>query len=107
MPNPDLTTEIRARLVAAGAVGDLPWPSVIYWDSERPEDADLIAHAPYDLSWLLSEVGAMRAVINMLRAEVRDLEAIIGIASAHGNADPKGTVYQGPGLRASLFASKR
>lgn len=90
----DRTAEIRTRLVAACAVGDRSWPAATYWDAERPEDADLIAHAPFDLSWLLEEVDAARERVAILRAEIRDLEGIIGIVSSHGNDDPKWAAYQ-------------
>ena len=89
----DRIAAIRARLDAA-SIDDSDWPSAEYWESERPEDAALIAHAPADLSWLLAEVDAMRVVIGALHAGVRELEAVIGIASAAGNDDPQGTVYQ-------------
>ena len=58
---PDRAADIRARLAAAGENGDLPWPEIDYWDFERPADADLIAHAPDDLAWLLDEVERLEA----------------------------------------------
>jgi len=108
---PDRLAEIRARLAAA-----TPGPWAVHsdptftplravaidgpygWDvvAERisPNDADLMANAPTDLAYLLAEVDGARERIAILRAEVRDLEGIIGIASPHGHADPSGTSYQ-------------
>ena len=86
---PDRLAEIRARLdewrgrTFTGSVADgLDLAARFTEDAER------------DLAYLLAEIDAARERIAILRAEVRDLEGIIGIASPHGHADPAGTSYQ-------------
>lgn len=86
----DRTAEIRARLAARNS----PRLSALVAARISPEDAALMANASADLSWLLAEVDAARERVAILRAEIRDLEGIIGIASPHGNDDPKWAAYQ-------------
>lgn len=76
---------------------DEPFNDFIAKGIRDDETADLIANAPADIEWLLTEVNIMRVVIASMRAEVRELEARIGIAIAHGNDDPAGRAYQDRG----------
>ena len=71
----DRTEEIRTRLVAACAIGDRSWPAKDYWDSvrKRNEDADLIAHAPNDISWLLDELSAANSRADGLQTKADSL----------------------------------
>lgn len=48
------------------------------------KNADLIAHAPADIAWLLAEVDALRERVAVLRAEVTDLEDIARGAGGAG-----------------------
>jgi ubiquinone biosynthesis protein UbiJ len=41
---------------------------------EDEASADLIAHAPADIAWLLDEVDALRERVAILRADLEDLE---------------------------------
>ena len=40
----------------------------------NPPNADLIAHAPADIAWLMDEVDALRERVAILRADLEDLE---------------------------------
>jgi len=81
MPETDRLQEIRARLDAA-----TPGPWIIYedeetgqldpWDDEgmhpildSQSNADLIAHAPADIAWLLDEVERSRRTVRRLSIE--------------------------------------
>lgn len=82
---PDRLTEIRARLDAAtpgpwkrSLSGSRynPWKVhrgaiLVALSGESPEDADLIAHAPADIAWLLAEVEELRAVVRNTPAHYR------------------------------------
>ena len=72
----DRLTEIRARLDAAtpgpwvvtgqeiltvAVDGQTGWESLVADVWHRDRDADLIAHAPADIAWLLDEVERLRA----------------------------------------------
>jgi hypothetical protein len=54
---PDRLAEIRARLDAA-TPGEWPFGEMVR--HLLPPDADLIAHAPADIAWLLAEVERLR-----------------------------------------------
>jgi hypothetical protein len=64
---------------------DEPFDDYIASGIRDDETADLIAHAPADIAYLLAEVEAARERVAILRAEVVDLEGIV-TAMDHAHA---------------------
>jgi len=91
----DRVADVRARLSAYYKRDARPYGKEAQTSGPAFGVEDHFAYS--DIEWLLAEVNAMRVVIAELRGEVRDLEAVAGIASAHGNADPSERVYQNRG----------
>lgn len=93
---PDRLQEIRARLDAATPgpwhvhpvgsieVRRLDYSGFVVARANHDDDADLIAHAPADLAWLLAEIDALRERVAVLRVEVTDLEDIVRGAGGAG-----------------------
>lgn len=78
--DPPSLAAIRSRI---GAVGNHSWEVVCDASTDIVgvrggdyDDADLIAHAPADIAWLLNELDTARERVAILRAEVSDLEAL-------------------------------